>query len=99
MYVFTDPPTITKFPEIGPFKVGDPLYVFCSASGVPSPTITLFINDEEAFQGPLSVALNVTSATIKNDNGTYKCVANSNSRATGQPFPTASKLIEVIVQG
>ena len=99
MYFFTDPPTITKFPEVGPFRIGDPLHVFCSASGIPSPTVTLFINDKETFRGRLSVAYNVTSATIKNDHGTYECVASSNSKATGQPFATASKSIEVLVQG
>ena len=99
MYVFTDPPEITEFPEVGPLRIGDPLHVFCSASGIPSPTIQLFINDEEAFKGPLSVTHRVTSVTIKNDHGTYECVASSNSRATGEPFPTASKSIEVIVQG
>ena len=101
MHFFADPPTITKFPEVGPFRAGDPLHVFCSASGIPSPTIQLFINDEEilVFHGALSVTHNVTSTTIRNDHGTYKCVASSNSRATGQPFPTASKSIEVIVQG
>ena len=98
MYFFTDPPEITEFPEVGPLRIGDPLHVFCSASGIPLPTIRLFINDKEVFKGSLSVA-HVTSATIRNDHGTYKCVASSNSRATGEPFPTASKSIEVIVQG
>ena len=73
--------------------------MFCSASGIPSPTVQLFINDKEIFQGSLSVTYNVTSATIKDDHGTYKCVASSENRATGQPFPAASKSIEVLVQG
>lgn len=99
MNFFTDPPTITKFLVVGPFRVGEPLHVFCSASGIPSPTITLFLNDEKIFQGALSVTLNITSATIRNDNGTYRCMASSTSRATGEPFPSASKSIEVLVQG
>ena len=98
-YVITDPPTITDFPEVGPFKVGEPIHVFCSASGVPSPTVTLFINGEQTFEGPLIVVHNITSATTKNDHGTYKCVARSISRATEQPFPAASKSIQIVVQG
>ena len=41
----------------------------------------------------------VTSATSKDDHGTYYCNASSTSTATGQSFPTASKSIEVLVQG
>ena len=89
---------ITEFPEVDPVRVGHPFDVSCNASGVPSPTVALYINGEQSFSGS-SVRHVITSASIKLDNGTYECIASSTSRATGQPFPTDSKSIEVIVQG
>ena len=96
----TDPPSITAFPEVDPIKDGESLNLLCSASGVPTPSITIYRNGEEvvSFLGG-SVKQTITSASAKNDHGTYSCNASSTSRTTGQPFPDASKSIQVIVQG
>ena len=100
MSFLTDPPSITAFAEVDPIKDGENLYLVCSASGVPTPSIAIYRNGEEvvSFLGG-SVEQTITSASAKNDHGTYSCNASSTSRATGQPFPIASKSIQVIVQG
>ena len=97
---FTDPPSVT-FEEVDPIKDDGSLYLFCNASGVPTPTITIYRNGKE-FAGPFSggsLGHTITSASAKSDHGTYSCNASSMSRTTGLPFPTASKSIQVIVQG
>lgn len=101
MSFLTDPASITAFAEVDPIKDGESLYLFCSASGVPTPSITIYRNGEEVVGGfPAgSLVYTTTSASAKHDHGTYSCNASSTSRTTGQPFPIASKSIQVIVQG
>ena len=97
---FADPPSIT-FEEVDPIEDGSELHLLCSASGIPTPSITIYRNDEKV-SGPLpggSLEYTVTSASAKNNHGTYSCNASSISNITGLPFPTASKSIQVIVQG
>ena len=74
--------------------------MFCNVSGIPRPSVTIYRNGKEVA-GPFSGSLGhtITSASAKNDHGTYNCNASSISTATGLPFPTASKSIQVIVQG
>jgi len=94
----TDPPTITEFTELDPIRVGKDLTLSCSADGVPTPTITIYKDDEEILSLRGSVQHKITSATVK-DHGNYTCNVNSISKTTGKPFPVDSRSIQVIVQG
>lgn len=91
---------ITNFPELGIIRSGESFKLSCSASGVPTPSIQLYRNNEEIFKFTSgSVSLDETNANARVHHGTYNCTANSISKTTGKPFPTASESIQVIVQG
>ena len=95
-----DPPTITEFAEVDPIRVGENLDLLCTATGVPTPILTIYNDGEFVASLPGGYLTHtITSASSRDDHGMYNCTAHSTSKATGQPLPVASKTIQVIVEG
>ena len=91
----TDPPSITIDPPQSPYvvAVGSRLPLYCTAYGLPLPTVQWYINNSPTNQHPPEFYLVPTTSAHTT---VYTCVATNNA---GNITHTVSKNITVIVEG
>ena len=91
----TDPPSIFIDPSKSPYRVtvNSRLSLYCSAHGLPLPTVQWYVNGSAANQRPPEFYLVPTESPHTT---VYTCVATNNA---GNMTHTVSKNITVIVEG
>ena len=91
----TDPPCISIDPPQSPYRVtvGFRLTLYCSACGLPLPTVQWYINDSPANHQPPEFYLVPTTSAHTT---VYTCIATNNA---GNMTHVVSKNITVIVEG
>ena len=90
----TDPPSISIDPPQSTYRVtvGSRLPLYCSAHGLPLPTVQWYVNDSAANQQPPEIHLVPTTSPHTT---VYTCVATNNA---GNMTHTVNKNITVIVE-
>ena len=90
-----DPPCISISPSQSPHRiiVDSILTLYCSAKGLPLPTVQWYVNGSATNQQPPEI---IIVQPISPHTTVYTCVATNNA---GNMTHTVSKSITVIVEG
>ena len=89
----TDPPCISISPSQSPYRitVGSTLTLYCSAKGLPLPTVQWYVNGSATNQQPPEI---IIFQPISPHTTVFTCVATNNA---GNMTHTVSKSITVTV--